>query len=121
MFGCNMILNINHTSNWEYIRKRKQEIINKNNDTENKKRKKYTYTMGQKVLVRKGTENKYEQPFAGPYTILKVNQNGTVELQMGAITDTVNIRRIEPFVDEDSFNQGGGCSMRLRASRRSTS
>ena len=48
-------------------------------------------------MLKKGSENKYEQPYSGPHTILQVNNNGTVILQMGAITDTVNIRRIHPF------------------------
>jgi len=37
MFGRDMILNIKHEANWEYIRKRKQTLIEKNNKHENKK------------------------------------------------------------------------------------
>ena len=44
------------------------------------------------------TKAKYAQnPYKGPYKVLKVNDNGTVVLQMGAIIDTVNIRNIKPF------------------------
>jgi hypothetical protein len=39
---------------------------------------------------------KYEQPYKGPYVITKVNNNGTVRLKMGAVTDTVNIRPTTP-------------------------
>ena len=53
-------------------------------------------------MLKKGSENKYEQPYSGPHTILQANNNGTVILQMGAITDTVNIRRIDHF--KDIFN-----------------
>jgi hypothetical protein len=35
-----------------------------------------------------------EDPWKGPY---KVNDNGTVKLIMGKVTDTVNIRNIQPF------------------------
>ena len=35
VFGCNMIFNIKHTANWEYIRQRKQDLNNKNNKHEN--------------------------------------------------------------------------------------
>ena len=31
VFGRDMIFNIKHTANWEYIRQRKQNLINKNN------------------------------------------------------------------------------------------
>ena len=59
-------------------------------------------------MVKKGTENKCEQPYAGPYPILQVNLNGTVRLQMGAVADNVNIRRIEPFRDTPISSHGGG-------------
>src|SRR6056300_1055057 len=52
------------TANWEYIRQRKQKIINKNNERENSKRKACTYQVGDKVLLKeRGTENKYEAPY----------------------------------------------------------
>ena len=112
VFGRDMILNIQHTANWEYIRKRKQDKINQNNQRENAKRIPHEYQIGDNVLVRIGTENKYERPYSGPHPILAINDNGTVRLQKGAVSETVNIRRIIPFVDENSFDQGGACNMR---------
>ena len=91
VFGRDMILNVQHTANWEYIRSRKQKIIDKNNQLENAKRIKHTYQVGDLVMLRKGSENKYEQPYSGPLSVLQVNTNGTVRLQIGAIADTVNI------------------------------
>ena len=38
----------------------------------------------------------------GPYEILKVNSNGTVRIQKGAIKDTVNLRRITPYFEDSS-------------------
>jgi len=113
-----MIFNVEHEANWEYIRQRKQIIIAKNNKAENAKRIPYTYKSGDQVMLRKGTENKYEQPYSGPHTIIEVNNNGTVRLQMGAVTDTINIRRIEPFRAPSSLIHGGECSMRHAKSRR---
>jgi hypothetical protein len=92
-----MIFNIQHTANWEYICARKQRLIQKNNKNENKSRVPHTYHVDDKVMLRKGTKNKYEAPFSGPHKILKVNTNGTVRLRVGSVTDTVNIRRIEPY------------------------
>ena len=63
-------------------------------------------------MLRKGSENKYEQPYSGPHSILQVNTNGTACLQMGAITDTINIRRIEPYKEAPDSIHGGKCNMR---------
>ena len=118
VFGRDMILNIQHVANWEYIRARKQKLIDKNNSIENKTRIPYEYQVGQLVLLRKGTENKYEAPYQGPYRILQVNDNGTVRLQVGAIADTYNIRRITPYLDTNNTNYGGEFNMRKSRSRR---
>jgi hypothetical protein len=72
----------------------------------------HLYSINDKVMLKIGTENKYETPFKGPYTILTVNNNGTVRLQMGAVIDTVNISRLQPFREEPGVNRGGECSMR---------
>jgi hypothetical protein len=118
VFGRDMIFNIQHTANWEYIRARKQRLIQKNNRNENKSRVPHTYHVDDKVMLRKGTENKYEAPFSGPHKILKVNTNGTVRLRVGSVTDTVNIRRIEPYKEVSDSIHGGECNMRLSKKRR---
>jgi hypothetical protein len=48
-------------------------------------------------MLKIGTENKYEQPYSGPHIIKKVHTNGTVRVQIGKVTDTVNIRRLDPY------------------------
>ena len=118
VFGRDMILNIKHIANWEIIRHQKQRLINKNNQQENATRVPYEYTVGQQVLLRRGTENKYEAPFAGPYCIIAVNDNGTVQLRVGALTDTYNIHRIMPYNDASQSNHGGACNMRQAKHRR---
>jgi hypothetical protein len=119
VFGRDMIFNVQHTANWEYIRARKQRLIQKNNKNENKTRIPHTYHVNDKVMLRKGTENKYEAPFSGPHTILQVNTNGTVRLRIGSVTDTINIRRIEPYKEAAQGSiHGGECNMRLSRKRR---
>ena len=98
VFGRDMIFNIKHEANWEFIRERKQQIIEKNNAAENAKRIPHTYNIGDKVLIKRGTENKYEAPYAGPYTIIKVNDNGTVRIKVNNVEDTYNIRRLTPYL-----------------------
>jgi hypothetical protein len=53
VFGCDMILNVKHEANWEYICARKQIIRIKNNKAENAKRIPHTYYIGDKVLLKK--------------------------------------------------------------------
>jgi len=118
VFGRDMILNVKHIANWEYIRQRKQKLIDKNNQRENSKRIPYQYQEGDKILLKKGTEFKYEQPYSGPHEIVKVNKNGTVRIQKGVVTETVNIRRITPYQEATTFDQRGGCNMRQSKKRR---
>ena len=52
VFGCDMIFNIQHVANWEFIRKNKQHCIDKNNIAENAKHTAYLYKKGDQVLLR---------------------------------------------------------------------
>ena len=99
VFGRDMIFNMKHEADWEMIKQRKQKLINKNNERENSKRIPHTYRVGDKVLLRRGTENKMEAPFSGPHEILQVNDNGTVRMKVNAVTDTFNISGIKPFME----------------------
>ena len=71
VFGRDMIFNIKHTANWEYIGQRKQNLINKNNKRENAGCIIHEYKVGEKVLLKRGNENKYESPYQGPFEVLK--------------------------------------------------
>ena len=113
-----MIFNVQHTANWEYIRTHKQRLFQKNNQNENKKRVPHTYQVNDKVMLREGTENKYEAPFGGPHRILKVNRNGTARLRVGSVTDTINIQRIEPYKEMTGSIHGGDRDMQLSKKRR---
>ena len=98
VFGRDAILNIKFDANWRLIRERKQHAINTNNQKENKKRISHQYRVGDKVLYRVDSLSKYsENPYDGPYEIVRVNTNGTVRLKMDAVTDTVNIRLLKPY------------------------
>ena len=113
VFGRDMIFNVQHTANWEYICARKQCLIQKNNKNENKSRIPHTYHVNDKVMLHKGTEYKYEAPYSGSHTILQVNTNGTVHLCVGSVTDTINISCIQPYKGTPVAIHGGKCNMRL--------
>ena len=93
-------MNIKIKADWEYIKQRKQEIINKNNQKENKQRIPHVYKVGDKVMMDMKDTNltKYGiNPFDGPFTVYQVNDNGTVVLEMGPVLDTWKIRNLKPY------------------------
>ena len=51
VFGRDAILNIQHTADWNRIKKRKQKLIKQNNIQENAKHIKYTYNIGDRILI----------------------------------------------------------------------
>ena len=106
IYGRDMIFNFKMRANWGMIQKRRQQLAIKNNNRENSKRKPFEYKPGMKVLI---VHKRYERiqkiadnPAVGPYEIIKVNQNGTVVLQREGFKETVSIRRIKPFYEEET-------------------
>jgi hypothetical protein len=98
VFGRDMIFPINHIANWQFIKNRKQKLIDKNKERENTKRVDYDYKVGEQVLIYTPDPNKMYQPQEGPYPITQVHTNGTVTLlQKGNVTQRYNICQIVPF------------------------
>ena len=98
VFGRDAILNIPFEADWQLIKRRRQERIRRDNERENAKRIPHKYEVGDQVLVSADALDKFSTtPYMGPYEVKQVNTNGTLRLQMGAVTDTVNIRRIHPY------------------------
>jgi hypothetical protein len=103
VFGRDMLLPINFNANWARIRANRQRMINQSNLRENRKRLIHEYKVGDKVLVDKpGILRKLSTPRSGPYPITAVYTNGTIRIQRGAIRERVNLRRITPFVENES-------------------
>ena len=72
VFGRDAILNIQHTADWNRIKKRKQKLIKQNNIRENAKRIKYTYNVGDKILIATDPQDpKYDGKYLGPYPMYK--------------------------------------------------
>jgi len=102
VFGRDAILNVKFEANWNEIREKKQRMIRKNNERENRGRLPHQYQVGEKVLYKAREEAKYgHDPWTGPYTIVQVNNdNGTVRIRMGAVLEVVNIRLIKPYKEQ---------------------
>jgi hypothetical protein len=79
-----MIHNIAFRANWDQIQQRKQDIINKSNQKENKSSSQipYEYKVGDQVLLEAtGILRKLSTPHTGPYAITNVHKNVTIRIQ----------------------------------------
>jgi hypothetical protein len=82
VFGRDMIHNIALSANWDRIQNRKQEIINKFNQKENKSRIPYEYMVGDQVLLETpGILRKLSTPRTATYPVTNVYKNGTIRIQ----------------------------------------
>jgi len=80
-------------------------IITQNNKRENPKRKPHTCNAGDVVAVKAGKGRKHgSNPHLDPMRITQAHDNGTVKLvkvadnNIGAVSQTWNVRNIEPHV-----------------------
>jgi hypothetical protein len=100
IFGQDAIFQVQHLADWRYITQRKQHAINTNNTRENSKRLLYTYHIGQRVLIKAEQSAKYgTDSYFGPFTVEAVNNNGTICVNEGTVTDTYNIRNVTPYTE----------------------
>jgi hypothetical protein len=77
-----MIQNIAFRANWDQIQKRKQDIINKSNQKENKSWIPYEYKVGDQVLLETSAIlQKLSTPRTGPYPVTNVYKNDTIRMQ----------------------------------------
>ena len=107
VFNRDMLLNVKFIADWEMIRLRKQEDVDKNNARENSLRVDHDYHIGDKVLVTdRDIHRKLNCPTKGPYNIIQIYTNGMVRVQRGAVTQRINIRRCTPYTEPHQF--GGG-------------
>ena len=103
VFGRDAFLNVSFNADWAYIKERKQKLIIQNNKRENSRRKPHTYNIGDKVMVSEDPSRKHgADRYSGPYTVSRVNDNGTLTLskvtQRGAVTQTWNLRNVFPYM-----------------------
>ena len=97
-----MILNDEVKVNWKAIQQQRENQATKDNNRENNKRKEFQYDVGQKCwIVRNRIEKnrKLEQPTEGPFEIIKTHNNGTVSISRNGYNETINIRRLKPFIE----------------------
>ena len=101
VFGRDMMLPVNCKVDWALVALRKQEMTNKSNKQENKKRKEHACEVGDKILLHEpGMLPKMVAPKEGPHAMHKVHNNGTITINKGtAVAQTANVRRATPCFD----------------------
>jgi hypothetical protein len=56
-------------------------------------------------MIRKdGHIRKAEDKYLGPFTITQVHTNGTIRIQRGTMSERINIRRVTPFLSEQTIS-----------------
>ena len=74
VFGRDALLNINQEANWQLIKQRKQALINKGNQKENRLIQSHVYHTGNKILSKNAWKTKLNQDaYIGPYTVTAVS------------------------------------------------
>jgi len=78
---------------------RKQQKINKSNERENSSRVPHQYSPNDLITLKKpGILRKLTIPRAGPYKVIRQNNNGSILIEKSPTdTENVNIRRISPY------------------------
>jgi hypothetical protein len=101
-FSHDMIYRHAITLDWTAINNNRQNFLIATNTKENKSRLPQQYSPGDQIHIlldadeRRG-KPKLSVPTKEPFTITHVHENGTVTINRGNVTETINIRRINPF------------------------
>jgi hypothetical protein len=98
-FHRNMFLNIPIIADLEGLHSKRAALVQKNLEFANRRRIRYDYRQGQRVLV-KHIKDKLGDRTEGPFPILQIHTNGTVTIQRKpGIAERINIRRLIPIKD----------------------
>jgi len=99
VFGRYAVLNTpRHEADWHVIKERKQKLMNRRNDRENRKRQSHTYKVGDQILLKNEWKTKFNQDaYKGLLRIIAARNNGIVRARFGRVTDTYNLHNIKPY------------------------
>ena len=102
IFGRDMLFPTQYVVDYQRIQQQKKERMQKDNARENKQRRPFKYAPGQPVLVLRDKKfgevvPKLAPRTMGPYTVVRVFNNGTVSIQKRGFVERIHIRRLIPF------------------------
>ena len=90
VFGRDTILHINQEANWQLVEQRKQALMNKDYQKENRRRQSHVYLTRDKVLLKNAWKTKFNQDARiGPYTVTEVWNNGTECAHRSNVIETI--------------------------------
>ena len=97
-YAKDMVLRTNVEASIEHIRQRREVAIYKNNQRENRRRIKYKYKAGDRVLVLTGRLDPKMKLHQGPYRVLSyAKESGTLHIQRKNYVEPINIRNVRPY------------------------
>jgi hypothetical protein len=104
IFGRDMLFDIPFLADWNKIGEHRQRQTDRNTERENCSRRVWDHKVGDQVLLRKDGilrkgESRYE---SDPWTITSVHTNGTIRVQRGTKSEQLNIRRVTPFLNNQT-------------------
>ena len=99
VFNRDMIFHKTVVANWELIQSRRRAQQTKDKIRENRSRTNYQYKVGDSVrivtTVRERRGKLFGHEHKGPYDIVAVHNNGTVDIKRGNFKERINIRRLK--------------------------
>ena len=99
VFGCDMIINATYVANWRYIKEKRNRNILQNNARENQRRIAHDYQPGDRVFVLSNDIKRKLNRNEGPFEIIRIHTNGTVDIRRSAtVEEKINIRRLHPVL-----------------------
>ena len=97
VYNRDMLIDVPLIADLTVIRDRRQALVDENLRRQNSKRREHTYTVGQYVWVKNYKEDKMLPKLLGPYPIVQVFTNGTVDIQQTpTVRDKMNLRWLRP-------------------------
>ena len=98
VFGRDMLVDLPIMVDLVRIQERRQLLIDKNLRRQNNKRREWNYAVGQQVMIKAVKPSKLDARTHGPYTIVQVYTNGTVDVKCNPhVVERVNIRCLIPY------------------------
>ena len=103
VFSKDMILRTHIKANLEYIWQRRRKASEQNNLRENRRRIKYDYKEGDKVLLLPERNAPKLKLNLGPFKVVSYDKaNGTLQIRRGQDIEPVNIRLVRPYFGRQS-------------------
>jgi putative ribosome biogenesis GTPase RsgA len=94
-----MLMNVPCIVDLEQMRAQRQQVADRNNLAENRRRRYKNYVVGDEVLIITHKPTKMAARATGPFVITQVHVNGTVTIQRRPnVFERISIRRIKPYI-----------------------